>query len=82
MGNAAAERNARRFMAGDVWIFGTVRESITTSPDESRCAPLHGPLRGNDDTTIRRRFGAGTKATKSTKLTKKILESLRRTITR
>jgi len=52
-------------MLEDVWIFGTVRESITTSPPDHRCRFAAD----NDDTTIRRHdgaFGAGTKCTKST----------------
>jgi len=60
-------------MLEDVWIFGTVRESITTSPPDHGCRFAAD----NDDTTTRRddalqgAFGAqDTKATKSTKITK------------
>jgi len=37
-------------MLEDVWIFGTVRESITTSPPDHGCRFAAD----NDDTTIRR----------------------------
>jgi hypothetical protein len=50
-------------MLEDVWIFGTVRESITTSPPDHGCRFAAD----NDDTTIRRHdgaFGAGTKCHK------------------